>query len=204
MIHFLTNSSVLFHSNFKSRNPKLNTQSNYRIYLKEMSMSWIDVKIERTAKKENLAIGHACWSVSERYENVTTPIYAIKRAAASNRQALFLTFSIRNGSQTDPFLVVDISINSTFYSEHYDNNDNTNDLSALLFSSFESQKQKQILMWKSTVNFISNKTLHIICLSTEPPDIQINRKNLSYSTLAAYWYTYVTGFDNISDAYTSN
>ena len=59
MIDVLTNNSVLFHLNFKSGNPKPNTQLNYRIYLKEMSVSWIDVEIERTAKMKYRAVGQA-------------------------------------------------------------------------------------------------------------------------------------------------
>ena len=202
MIDVLTNNSVLFHLNFKSRNPKPNKQLNYRIYLKEMSVSWIDVKIERTAKMKYRAVGQACWSVSERYEIIPTSIYAVKRAAASNHQALFLTFNIGNkmNSQKDPFLVIDISINSTFYSEYFND-----DWSA--FFVFQGLEQQHILMWKSTINFTSNRILYIVCLSTETADIQINRTNHTNTgvtdfILAAYWYNYVTGFEYFSDVLT--
>ena len=202
MIDVLTNNSVLFHLNFKSGNPKPNSQLNYRIYLKEMSVSWIDVKIERTAKMKYRAVGQACWSVSERFEIIPTSIYAVKRAAASDRQAFFLTFNIGNkmNSQKDPFLVIDISINSTFYSEYLND-----DWSA--FFLFQGLEQQQILMWKSTINFTSNKILYIVCLSTETADIQINRTNhtnigVTDFILAAYWYIYVTGFEYFSDVLT--
>ena len=114
LIHYVSNDSVQFHVHSKSRGQERETHQHTRVYLKEMSLSWIDFKIERKRKIESQPPVLLCWNIGTRYEIVRFKVYTVKRAGSAG-QALTLIY------ETTGYTSVSLNtltfINSTFHTE---------------------------------------------------------------------------------------